>query len=200
MIMYLNVVHGTVTEVPAWEGHVEQCMLFDNLNFNHPEAKTKAVYFTDNKDICKFFSDEKNHDPSSMMQTVITADIKPNNPYIMDITPTDAHSYEGIQYLWPEERDAFYDKLREDGFDAVIINGGYRNAQGEFCADIAALDPDIVHSKSISLKINGKWTPEMSKSELQDRLTYIANNPEALMASDTIGQRETDYDDFSIGY
>lgn len=196
--MYLNVVHGTVTEVPAWEGHIDDCILFDNLSYDHPDAKTKAIYFTDDKDICKFFSDEKNYDPSTLMQTVITADVLPNNPYILDITPTDFHEHNGRKYLWPEDRDAFYDQLREDGFDAVVINSGYRNSCGELCSDIAALSPDIVHARTISLKINDKWTPEMNREELHRTLTHISNNPDLLMANDSGGDRETDYEDFNI--
>lgn len=198
--MYSNVVHGTVTEVPAWEGHVDSCMLFDNLNFDHSEAKTSAIYFTDGKDICKFFSDEKNVDPSAMIQTIITGNVLPSKEYIIDMTPTDTHHYGGKDYLWPEERNEFYDKLREDGFDAVVITGGYQNANGEICSDIAVLDPKIFTPKSASLKLNGKWTPEMDKQELKGLLVNIANNPDLLMDTMEIGDREVDQDGFGLAY
>ncbi len=198
--MYSNIVHGTVTEAPAWEGHVDDCMLFDNLNFDHPDAKTSAVYFTDDKDICKFFSDEKNYDSSSMIQTVITGNINPNNAYIIDITPTDSHKYDGKEYLWPEDRDIFYEKLRQDGFDAVVINGAYQNSDGLICSDIAALKPEIFEPKSASLKLNGKWTPEMTKDELRNLLVSIANNPDLIMDSHEVSGREIDQDEFGLNY
>jgi len=198
--MYLKVTHGTVTEVPAWEGHVDDCMMFDNLSFDHDDAKTKAVYFTDEKDICKFFSDEKNHDPSAMIQTVITGNVASEKAYIIDKTPTDCHSYDGVEYLWPEDRDSLYDRLREDGFDAMVINSGYKNAKGEDCADIAVLDPSIISYVSASLKINGKWTPEMGKEDLRNTLINISNNPDLLLGNNEVSDRDINQDDFYLSY
>jgi hypothetical protein len=189
--MFLKVVHGTITEVPLWEDHVSECIKFDNLNYDHEEAKTKAVYFTDNKDVCRFFSDEKMIDPSTMMQTAITSDIMSKKPYIMDSNPTDTHDYNEKSYLWPEERDLFYDALRDEGYDAVVIEAGYSN-KGAVSSDIAVLDVSIIATKTVSYKINEKWTPEMNKEGAQKLLLKIANDPELIQQSYSVSEREVD--------
>jgi hypothetical protein len=187
--MLFKVLHGTITEVPAWEDLVDKCIKFDNLSYDHEDAKTKAVYFTDNQSVCRFFSEEKMVDTSTMIQTTVTSDVMSKKPYIMDSNPTDSHLYNEKLYLWPEDRDIFYDALRDEGYDAVIIEAGY-SVKGTVSSDIAVLDTSIIIGKTVSYKINGKWTPELNKEDAQKLLSKIANDPEIIQQSFSVEERE----------
>jgi hypothetical protein len=189
--MIFKVNHGTITEVPLWEGHVDECIKFDNLNYEHEDAKTSAVYFTNNEDVCKFFSDEKMIDSNTMMQTVITANVLAENIYTLDKCPIESHTYNGVSYEWPEDRSSLYDALRNDGYDTFVVESGYI-ADGVVSSDVAVLDVSKIEALTVSYKINNKWTPEMDKNSAHELLTKISQDPEMIQNSFEVSENEID--------
>lgn len=187
--MQKNVYHGTITEVPLWEGDVDRCLTMETLNYDNEHAKSSAVYFTNVRKVCVFFSEEKLVDPSTDIPTVIKSNINTQKPYFIDKNPVDFHIHNGERFNWPEERSEFYDKLREEGFDAVIIEAGYLT-KGDASSEIAVLDPSIIQDQQVSFKLNGKWTPDMNSNEAKTLLTKIANDPDLIQHNDTPEDQE----------
>jgi len=170
--------HGTITDMPAFndEGHIASCLNFDGLSPDHKDAKTSAVYFTDHEseDVCNMFAEEKYSSPELQAKTIVAATIRANKVFEMDRTPMGGVDLNGRFYAWPDERNDFYDKLREDGYDAVVISAGYRTTDGKVSPDIAVLDGSIIEVEAVKMKIEGKWTSYLDKREATLLLEQMA--------------------------
>ncbi len=200
--MKLIAKHGTTMELPAWnsDDEIERCMIFDHLDPNHENSKTKAVYLSSHDEVTKFFANEKFTDPSSQLQVILDAVVQPKKPLIIENTPIDGYTHNNKFYPWPEGRVALYDALTEDGYDAVIINNGY-NVNGEKASDIAVLDPSICTTVTARYHMKNKWSEPLTRENFKERLGELADKSLECDFMDSMNTYDDNEENFiSIGY
>lgn len=168
--------HGTTIDLPAWNNdeEIERCMVFDNLDPNHANSKTNAVYLSSHDEVTKFFANEKFSDPSSQLQVILDAVCQPKKPLVLESTPMDGYTFNDQFYIWPEGRTDLYEALKEDGYDAVIIKNGY-NVGSEPATDVAILDSAVCQTITARIHFKNKWSEPLSKEDFKQRLGEIAD-------------------------
>lgn len=140
--------HGTVEERPLMAGL--EHLLFDDADPNHNDLK--AFFVTNGMSCAKLFSERNFYDAENQLKTTLEVQIDAQRAFIVEGSSSEVVEYDGSTYNMDSvsARAELHDRLREDGFDALVLKDHYV-IDGQGMDDIAVLDASALEIRGLHM-------------------------------------------------
>jgi len=160
----INGYHGTVWERPLIPNDIgfRQNAIFHQLAT--AASDLESVFFSDHEPVAEFFSELRQSDEENELRAVLRGRVCLDNVHQVRVGASGQAKFEDQTYQIPEERLAFYQHVRESGFDGVMMLDDYQSRLGSG-HDIALFSDSVFTVEAVRLFIGDRWTPWLDQEK-----------------------------------